>query len=86
MLKLSAQILTQVKSRVLKEVLLKIIKKINPKIARNIKALEIGLVLLRRRVEQALMLGYTKAIEWVKDWNYAFYLGITYLNTPFMYK
>jgi len=85
-LKLSARILSRIKSQVLKEILLKIIEKICPKLARKIKALEIGFELLKKRVEQALMLGYNQAVEWLKDWNYAFYLGISYLNTPPVYR
>jgi len=85
-LRLSARILSKIKSKTLKEILLKIIEKISPKLARKIKAIEIGFEILKKRVEQALMLGYTKAKEWLKDTNYAFYLGISYLNTPPIYK
>ena len=85
-LKLSARILSRIKSQTLKEILLKIIEKISPKLAKKIKAIEIGFEILKKRVEQALMLGYTKATKWLKDTNYAFYLGISYLNTPPIYK
>jgi len=85
-LRLSTCILSRIKSRVLKEVLLKIIEKISPKLARKIRAFEIGFEILKRRVDHALMLGHSRAIEWLKDLNYAFYLGISYLNTPLAYK
>jgi len=85
-LKLSARILTQIKSQTLKEILLKITEKISPHLAYKIKAFEIGLSIAKKRVEQALMLGYNRAREWLKDWKYIFYLGITYLNTLAFYK
>jgi len=85
-LRLSTRILSRIKSQVLREILLKIIEKISPKLARKIRALEIGFEILKRRVEQALMLGYSRAKEWLKDLGYAFYLGISYLNTPLIYQ
>ena len=48
--------------------------------------MSIGLSILRRRVEQAIKLGYEKAIEWLDDIDLAVYLGISYLNTSLIYQ
>jgi len=65
---------------------LKIFEKINPKLTLKMKALMIGLGIAKRRVEQALMIGYEKASSWLKDLNYILYLGLSYMNTPLIYR
>ncbi|RLB80290.1 MAG: hypothetical protein DRH17_12295, partial [Deltaproteobacteria bacterium] len=74
-LHLTAKILTQVKSQTLKEILLKIFDKISPKLTLKLKAFMIGLEIVKKRVEQALMFGYKKARSWMKDTNPILSLG-----------
>jgi len=76
-----ARKLTWIKSQTLKEVLKKIILKVWPSLAWRMKALEVGFKLLEKRVETALKIGYTRAREWLKNTEYAFYLGVSWLNT-----
>ena len=68
---ISANAINLVKSKTLKEVLLKIFEKINPKLTLKMKA---------------LMIGYRKASSWLKDLNYILYLGLSYMNTPLIYR
>jgi len=81
-LTISARIVSLVKSQTLREVLLKIFDKISSKLTLKIRAFMIGLEIIKRRVEQALALGYVKAKSWLKDVNYILYLGFSHLNTP----
>jgi len=83
---LASRLVKIVKSQTLKEILLKIFEKISPKLTLKIKAFIIGLELARKRVEQALMLGYKKALSWLKDINYILYLGFMQLTTPPIYR
>ena len=83
---ISARILNKIKSQTLKEILLKIFDKISPKLTLKLKAFMIGLEIVKKRVEQALMFGYKKARSWMKDTNYILYLGFTQINTPPLYR
>jgi len=83
---ISAKAINLVKSKTLKEILLKIFEKINPKLTLKMKALMIGLEIAKRRVEQALIIGYERASSWLRDLNYILYLGLSYMSTPLIYR
>jgi len=83
---LASKLVRIVKSQTLKEILLKIFEKISPKLTLKIKAFLIGLEIAKKRVEHALMLGYKKALSWMKDTNYILYLGFMQLTTPPIYR
>ena len=76
-----SRFIKKIKSLTLKELLLKIITKVWPSLAFKIKALEIGFKLLEKRVEVAIKLGYKKAESWLNNIDFAFYLGVSWLNT-----
>ena len=81
-----ARRLSRISSPTLKKVLLRIFEKIESYIVSRYRVLSIGLSILRRRVEQAIKLGYEKAVEWLDDIDMAIYLGISYLNTSSIYQ
>jgi len=81
-----ARRLSRISSPTLKKVLLRIFEKIESYIVSRYRVLSIGLSILRRRVEQAIKLGYEKAVEWLDDIDMAIYLGISYLNTSPIYQ
>jgi len=81
-----ARRLSRISSPTLKEILLRIFEKIESYLISRYKVLSIGLSILRRRIEQAIKLGYEKAIEWLGDIDMAVYLGISYLNTSPIYR
>jgi len=81
-----ARRLSRISSPTLKKILLKIFEKIESYIVSRYRVLSIGLSILRRRVEQAVKLGYEKAIEWLDDMDMAIYLGTSYLNTSPIYQ
>ena len=83
---LASRIVVRVRSQTLRDILLKIFEKISDKLTLKIKAYLIGLEIAHRRVEQALALGYRRALEWLRDLNYILYLGLSYLNTPPLYQ
>ena len=78
--------LSRISSPTLKEILLRIFEKIESYLVSRYRVLSIGLSILRRRVEQAIRLGYEKAVEWLDDIDMAIYLGISYLNTSPIYR
>ena len=78
--------LSRISSPTLKKVLLRIFEKIEYYVVSRYKVLSIGLSILRKRVEQAIKLGYEKAVEWLDDIDMAIYLGISYLNTSPIYQ
>jgi len=78
--------LLRINSPTLKNILLKIFEKIESYVVSRYKVLSIGLSILRRRVEQAIKLGYEKAVEWLNDVDMAIYLGVSYLNTSPIYQ
>ena len=81
-----ARRLSRISSPTLKEILLRIFEKIESYVVSRYRVLSIGLSILRRRVEQAIKLGYEKAVEWLDDVDLAVYLGISYLNTSPIYR
>jgi len=81
-----ARRLSRINSPTLKKILLRIFEKVESYIISRYRVLSIGLSILRKRVEQAVKLGYEKAIEWLDDINMAMYLGISYLNTLPIYQ
>jgi len=78
--------LPRISSLTLESILLKIFEKIESYVVSRYRVLSIGLSILRRRVEQAIKLGYGKAIEWLDDIDLAVYLGVSYLNTSPIYR
>jgi len=85
-LSLSIKVVSRVKSKTLKEILMKILDKISSSLLFKFKILSIGLEIAKKRVEQAIKLGYERARNWIKDINYIWYLGISYINTSPIYK
>ena len=85
-LSLSCKILTRVKSSALKKIILKIFEKISEKLILSFKAIAIGYQIAKRRVEQAIKLGYYKALDWLRDFSYMWYLGWSHINTPKIYQ
>ena len=83
---LTIKTLKHIRSQTLIQLILKILDKISPKITYIYKAYQIGLEIAKKRVEQALKLGYIKAKKWLKDINYIIYLGVSYLNTSPIYQ
>jgi len=84
---LTIKCVKKVRSRVLRNVLTNIMLKILNLVEDiSIKALEIGFMIARRYVFQALKWGYAKALSWLKDEAYIFHLGISCINTPPTYK
>ena len=81
-----ARRLSRISSPTLKEILLRIFEKVESYLISRYRVLSIGLGILRRRVEQAVKLGYEKAIEWLDDIDLVVYLGISYLNTSPIYR
>jgi len=81
-----ARRLSRINSLILKSILLKIFEKIESYVVSRYRVLSIGLSILRKRVEQAVKLGYEKALEWLDDIDLAIYLGISYLNTSPIYR
>jgi len=81
-----ARRLSRISSPTLKKILLRIFEKIEFYILSKYRVLSIGLSILRRRVEQAVKLGYEKAVEWLDDIDMAIYLGTSYLNTSPIYQ
>jgi len=83
---LSARVVKRVRSEILKKVLLNIFNKINQVLDLKIRVLVIGYKIAKKRVEQALKLGYSKAEKWIENLEYIQYLGMSYLNTPVTYE
>ena len=81
-----ARRLPKIRNRTLKSILLKIFEKVESYIVSRYRVLSIGLSILRKRAEQAIKLGYEKALEWLDDIDLAIYLGISYLNTSPIYR
>ena len=81
-----ARRLPRISSLTLKKILLRIFEKIESYVVSRYRILSIGLSILSKRVEQAVKLGYEKAIEWLDDIDLAIYLGISYLNTSPIYR
>ena len=87
-LTLTIKTLKTIKSRILLETLGKILEKIcpSPRLLLKLRALEVGLEILKRKAEQAAKLGHRKAWGWLLDLETAFYMGISYMNTPPIYR
>lgn len=77
-----------VKSRVLRlvidSIVLKILDLLENKLLKEIN--ELGRNIALKYVQYALKWGYMKATEWIKDEEYIFYLGLSWINTPPIYK
>lgn len=82
---LSAKIVKVVKNPTLREILLNIFEKINEKLTLKIKAYMIGVQIAQTIINTAKKIGY-KNIKTLLKPDYIFYLGISYLNTPTIWK
>mgnify|MGYP000103039490 CR=1 FL=1 len=83
---LSIKTLKKIRSRILKSIILKILEKISPNFVFKLKVIQIGLEIVKKRIEQATMLGYRRVEELATDINYIMYLGHSYMNTPSIYR
>ena len=84
-LTLSCRVLTRVRSATLKQVILKILEKISERLLLAWRVVSIGYEVARRRAEQAVKLGYYKALDWLRDFGYIWYLGWSYISEPLTY-
>jgi len=85
-LKLASQTLKIIKSPVIIQLIDELLDLLHPSRRFLREAWEIGYKILRKRVEQALMLGNKKAVNWLKNKKLILAYGIAYLNTPPYYK
>jgi len=83
---LSIKTLKKVRSEVLKSIILKILEKISPNLTFKLKIIQIGLEIVKKRIEQAIILGYRRVEELATDINYIIYLGYSYMNMPSIYR
>ena len=85
-LTLSCRVLTRVRSRALREVIVKILEKVSERLLLAWRVVSIGYEIARRRAEQAIKLGCRRALDWLRDFGYVWYLGWSYINAPPMYR
>ena len=85
-LELAARTLKIIKSPILVQLFNELLDLIHPTRKLTRKAWEIGYKIIKKRVEQALMLGNKKAVKWLKNKKLILAYGITYLNTPPFYR
>jgi len=77
-LTLSIRVVSRVRSPALRGVIVRVLNKISDALALKLVALRLGYELAKRRVRQAVMLGHSKASEWLRDLSYVWYLGFTH--------
>jgi len=86
---LTLKVVERVRSSVLKEVLKSIASKVVEALkSRSFKerAMAIGRALAERLVRVAERLGNKRAREWAEDLGFVMYLGVSWLNTPPMFR
>jgi len=86
---LTLKVVERVRSSVLKEVLKSIASKVVEALkSRSFKerAMAIGRALAERLVRIAERLGNKRAREWAEDPRFVMYLGVSWLNTPPMFR
>jgi len=86
---LTLKVVERVRSSVLKEALKSIASKVVEALkSRSFKerAMAIGRVLAERLVRIAERLGNKRAREWAEDPGFVMYLGVSWLNTPSMFR
>jgi len=86
---LTLKVVERVRSSVLKEVLKSIASKVVEALkSRSFKerAMAIGRALAERLVRIAERLGNKSAREWAEDPSFVMYLGVSWLNTPPMFR
>ena len=86
LINLAIKTLTRIKSQTLKNIILRILKKISQNLVLKFKIFQIGLEIVRKRINQALKFGNKKAKDWIKDTNYIMYLGYSQINTLAIYR
>ncbi|MCX8204970.1 MAG: hypothetical protein N3H31_04910 [Candidatus Nezhaarchaeota archaeon] len=87
---LTIRVVEKVRSKQLAEALASIVDKlaqwlVSRKSFKD-RALEVGRKLALRMAMTALKLGSLNARKLIEDEGYAFYLGVSYLNTPKLYR
>ena len=85
-LEITAKTLDLVKSKIIIQLFEELLDLIHPTRKLLREAWEIGLKIVRKRVEQALMLGNKNALKWLKNRKLILAYGLSYLNTPPFYK
>ena len=85
-LELAVRALDFIKSSILIQIFEELLDLIHPNRRLLREAWEIGFKIVRRRVEQALIFGNKKAVEWLKNKKLIMAYGLSYLNTPPFYK
>jgi hypothetical protein len=86
---LTLKVVERVRSSVLKEALKSIASKVVEALkSRSFKerAMAIGRALAERLVRIAERLGNKRAREWAEDPSFVMYLGVSWLNTPSMFR
>ena len=83
---LAIKTLTVIKSKILIQIYENLLESINPYKKKLKQAYEIGLKIAKKRIEQALMMGNEKIVEWFKDKRNIICLGLSYLNSPPFYR
>jgi len=86
---LTLKVVERVRSSVLKEALKSIASKVVEALkSRSFKerAMAIGRALAERLVRVAERLGNKRAREWAEDLGFVMYLGVSWLNTPPMFR
>jgi hypothetical protein len=86
---LTLKVVERVRSSVLKEALKSIASKVVEALkSRSFKerAMAIGRALAERLVRVAERLGNKRAREWAEDPRFVMYLGVSWLNTPSMFR
>jgi hypothetical protein len=86
---LTLKVVERVRSSVLKEALKSIASKVVEALkSRSFKerAMAIGRALAERLVRVAERLGNKRAREWAEDPSFVMYLGVSWLNTPPMFR
>ena len=77
----------KVKSRILSNVLMNIVFKIIEMIRdKTLEIYKYGLIIAKRYASYVLKWGNREAKKWIEDEAYIFHLGISYINTPPIYK
>ena len=85
-LQLASKILNIIKSPLLVQLFEELLDLIHPTRKLLREAWEIGLKIMKKRVEQALTLGNKNAVKWLKNKKLILAYGLSYLNTPPFYR
>ena len=84
-LTLTSRVVARIRSRVLKKIIINILEKISISLIIKFKVLTLGSEIAKKRVKQAIKLGYHKAKDWLEEFDYIWYLGWSQVNEPVQY-